>query len=168
MFKYVSEILTKFTQKQRIFALMILLISIIIISIGPKITESFTYNDQELNLRVESQNVQIGELTQRVNELNTQVIKNQRECVNEIIRRESEILDMINEIDLHARKTKNETRIIKSEPHLNKYIVSEDTVEVLMSSSQVSSTIVETKKDEKLIKMINKLKNKVSDDIKEK
>jgi hypothetical protein len=37
-----------------------------------------------------------------------------------------------------------------------------------MSSSQVSSTIIETKKDEKLIKMINKLKNKVSDDIKEK
>ena len=107
MFKYISEILSKFTQRQRIVALVILLISIIIISVGPKITESLTYDDKELKLRIESQNTHIIELNQRVNELNTQVINNQRECVNEIVRRETEILEIINEI----WKFRNETQI---------------------------------------------------------
>ncbi len=85
MFKYISEILSKFNQRQRIIALVTLLISIIIISIGPKITESLTYNDEELRLRIESQNNQIGELNKRIDELNLQVISNQRECTNEIV-----------------------------------------------------------------------------------
>ena len=82
MFKYISEILSKFTQRQRIFALLILLLSIIIISVGPKITESLTYNDEELKVRIESQNTQILQLTKRVDELTTQVITNQKECTN--------------------------------------------------------------------------------------
>jgi hypothetical protein len=68
---------------------------------------------------------------------------------------------------MYANKTKNEVRVVKSEPHFNRRIISEDTIEVLMSSPQVSSTIIETtKRDETLIKMINDLKKKVSKDIK--
>ncbi len=167
MFKYISEILSKFTQRQRIVALVILSISIIIISVGPKITESITYNDQELKLRIESQNTQIIELNRRVNELNTQVINNQRECVDEIVRRESEILDMINEIDNHTRKMKNETRIVNSESRESYRIMSNDTIQVMgmMSRPTANTTIIENKRDEKLIKMITKLKKKVSENI---
>jgi hypothetical protein len=167
MFKYISEILSKFTQRQRIVALVILLISIIIISVGPKITESLTYDDKELKLRIESQNTHIIELNQRVNELNTQVINNQRECVNEIVRRETEILEIINEIDGYTRKMKNETRIVNSESRNNYRIISNDTVEVMgmMSPPINKTTVIENKRDEKLIKMITKLKKKVSEDI---
>ena len=167
MFKYISEILSKFTQQQRIVALVILLISIIIISVGPKITESLTYDDKELKLRIESQNTHIIELNQRVNELNTQVINNQRECVNEIVRRETEILEIINEIDGYTRKMKNETRIVNSESRNNYRIISNDTVEVMgmMSPPINKTTVIENKRDEKLIKMITKLKKKVSEDI---
>jgi|688.fasta_scaffold12985_3 hypothetical protein len=167
MFKYISEILSKFTQRQRIVALVILLISIIIISVGPKITESLTYDDKELKLRIESQNTHIIELNQRVNELNTQVINNQRECVNEIVRRETEILEIINEIDGYTRKMKNETRIVNSESRNNYRVISNDTVEVMgmMSPPINKTTIIENKRDEKLIKMITKLKKKVSEDI---
>ena len=167
MFKYISEILSKFTQRQRIVALVILLISIIIISVGPKITESLTYDDKELKLRIESQNTHIIELNQRVNELNTQVINNQRECVNEIVRRETEILEIINEIEGYTRKMKNETRIVNSESRNNYRIISNDTVEVMgmMSPPINKTTVIENKRDEKLIKMITKLKKKVSEDI---
>ena len=82
MFKYISEILSKFTQRQRIVALSILLFSIIIISVGPKITESLTYNDEELKLRIESQNNQIVQLNNRIDELNNQVIENKSTIAN--------------------------------------------------------------------------------------
>jgi hypothetical protein len=169
MFKYISEILSKFTQRQRIVALSILLISIIIISVGPKITESLTYNDEELKLRIESQNNQIGELNKRVNELNLQVISNQRECTNEIVRRETEILQMLTDIETHTNKMKNETRILNSMSRRTVQISSEDTLERVMSMVPQSNTttIIENKRDEKLIGMIKKLKKKVSDDIKQ-
>jgi hypothetical protein len=166
MFKYISEILSKFNDRQRIIALIIVLFSIITISIAPKITELLTYDDSELQIRITNQNNEIIILNNRIGELSKQVVDNQRECVNEIIRRETEILSIINEIDVYARKTKNETRVIKSEPQFNRRIVSEDTVEVLMSSTHSPSTIIETtKRDETLIKMINNLKKKVSKDI---
>ena len=169
MFKYISEILSKFTQRQRIVALSILLISIIIISVGPKITESLTYNDEELKLRIESQNNQIGELNKRVNELNLQVISNQRECTNEIVRRETEILQMLTDIETHTNKMKNETRILNSMSRRTVQISSEDTLERVMAMVPQSNTttFIENKRDEKLIGMIKKLKKKVSDDIKQ-
>jgi len=169
MFKYLSEILSKFTNRQRVTALVILSISIIIISIGPKITESLTYNDEELKLRIESQNTQIIELNKRVSELNTQVIKNQRECVDEIVRRETEILEMINEIDNYTRKMKNETRIVNSESRPNYQVMGGDTVQVeaMMSPSIKKTTIIENKRDEKLMKMIKNLKKKVSESVDE-
>jgi hypothetical protein len=168
MFKYISEILSKFTQRQRIIALIVLLISIIIISIGPKITELITYNDTELKLRIESQNTQIIELNSRVNELNTQVINNQRKCIDEIVRRETEILDIVNQIDNYSSKIKNETRVVNSESHRAYRVMNNDTVQVMgmMSEPRINrTTIIENKRDEKLIKMIKNLKKKVSEDI---
>ena len=70
MFKYISDILSKFTQTQRVIALIILLSSIIIISIGPKVIELITYNNEELEIKVESQRKLISELSQNVNDLN--------------------------------------------------------------------------------------------------
>lgn len=168
MFKYISDILSKFTQRQRIIALIVLLISIIIISVGPKITELMTYDDTELKLRIESQNTQIIELNGRVNELNTQIIDNQRKCVDEIVRREGEILDMVNEIDKYAHRMKNETRVVSSESRRDFPIMNNDTIQVMgmmVPEPTVNrTTIINNKRDEKLLKMIKNLKKKVSTD----
>jgi hypothetical protein len=165
MFKYISEILSKFNDKQRIIALIVVSFSMITISIVPKITELITYDDSELQMRLTNQNNEIVNLNGRIGELSRQVIDNQRECINEIIRRETEILGIINEIDSYARKSKKQTHLVVTEPYINKEVILNDTIEVLMSSPKVTSTVVETKQDEKLIKMINHLKKKVSEDI---
>jgi hypothetical protein len=62
---------------------------------------------------------------------------------------------------------KNETRIVNSESRNNYRVISNDTVEVMgmMSPPINKTTIIENKRDEKLIKMITKLKKKVSEDI---
>ena len=165
MFKYISEILSKFTQRQRIIALSILLFSIIIISVGPKITESLTYNDEELRIRIESQNNQIIQLNNRISELNNQVIENQRECTNEMVKRENEILGIISDIENYTNKMKNETRVVNSMSRRTYEINHSDSSErvsaMMIPESNNTTTIIHNKRDEKLIGMIKNLKSKV-------
>ncbi len=51
MFKYISEILGRFTQSQRILALLIVLLSIVLISLGPSLIKENDCNEvyDELN-----------------------------------------------------------------------------------------------------------------------
>ena len=107
MFKYISVILSKFTQGQRIIALLLLLLSITLISIGPKIVESLTYSDVELKSKVESQTTQILELNDRVTELNTQIISNQRQCTDAIVEREKEIMGEIVALEGRVKQQTN-------------------------------------------------------------
>lgn len=146
MFKYISEILSKFTQGQRIVALLLLLISIILISIGPKIVETLTYSDEELESRMESQTTQILELNTRLTELNTQIISNQKECTDAIVEREKEIMGEIVNLESKIKKTST-----MSNKRVNKTMetstdVYPDTVVLMMSSSPES---VRTKEKEK-------------------
>ena len=157
MFKYISDILSKFTQTQRVIALIILLSSIIIISIGPKVIELITYNNEELEIKVESQRKLISELSQNVNDLNETVIKNQKECTNKILQRENEILIIINEIENYVKKPKNTTVYKVSEIH-------EDTLYSGSLRTQSRETIIQPQKDEKLIKLIQKLKTNCKKD----
>ncbi len=157
MFKYISDILSKFTQTQRVIALIILLSSIIIISIGPKVIELITYNNEELEIKVESQRKLISELSQNVNDLNETVIKNQKECTNKILQRENEILLIINEIENYVKKPEN-TIVYKTNE------IYEDTLYSGSLRMQSRETIIQPQKDEKLIKLIEKLKTNCKKD----
>ena len=85
--------------------------SITLISIGPKIVESLTYNDVELKSKVESQTTQILELNARVTELNTQIISNQRQCTDAIVEREKEIMDEIIALEGRVKKETSNSKI---------------------------------------------------------
>ena len=149
MFKYISDILSKFTINQRIFVLIFLLITIIIISIGPKIISSLSYDDASLIKRIEFQRIQIKELNIITSELNEQIIANQKNCTDNAIRRENEILGMISGIENYATGIKKESK--------NKV----DTNNVFEKFLPGPNKPV-INKDDKLISMIKKLKNMVS------
>jgi hypothetical protein len=110
MFKYIATILKTFTSAQRILALMLLLFFISVIMVGPAIIKSFKSNDEELTLRITSQNKQIKELTIRVDELNDQVIDNQRECTNQLLSKEREIVAAVTEIINEAERQRTALR----------------------------------------------------------
>lgn len=123
MFKYISEILSKFTPRQRINALIILVLTITAISIGPKIADTLLYDNDELELKVERQKKEIKELSDRVTTLNTTVLKNQEECTNTILSKEREILQAIDEIErdakaLHTKTIKTTSRIETTYPRV--------------------------------------------------
>ena len=106
MLKYVSGILKTISPAQRLIALCILILAIVVMTIGPRVVDSFTKDTEELKNKVAMQKSEIVELTGRVNELNKQVLENQRECTNSLIAKEKEILDIVVEIEKYAVQNK--------------------------------------------------------------
>lgn len=90
MFKYISEILGKFTQRQRVLALLIVLVSIVLITLGPSLIK-----DNDCKDVYEELNKQRSELLR----LNSEIIGVQTECTNERLKREKEISDILNLIE---------------------------------------------------------------------
>lgn len=115
MFKYISQILNKFTQGQRILALCILLLSITFITVGPKIVSSLTYDDTELKAQLNEKTNEINQLRKEVSNLNLQVQETQIECTDRVFQREQEILKMIEDLQNSAAKCKipNKTNLEK-------------------------------------------------------
>ena len=115
MFKYISQILNKFTQGQRILALCILLFAITFISVGPKIVSSLTYDDTELKSKLNEKTNEINQLRKEVTELNLQVQQTQIECTDRVFQREQEILKMIEDLQKSALNCKvpNKTNLEK-------------------------------------------------------
>lgn len=114
MFEYISQILKSFTQGQRILALLILVVSIVTITLGPSLINSNTSTCDELTIRLKSQEQQIVELNQRVNELNTQVLTGQKECTDNLISKQKEIMDIVNGMIKDAEHTNKQT-IVKTD-----------------------------------------------------
>ena len=93
MFKYISEILGKFTQGQRILALLIVLLSIILITLGPSLIKDNDCNDVYIEL-----NKQRQELLR----LNNELVNVQVEANNQRIKREKEIAEIVELIKTDA------------------------------------------------------------------
>lgn len=99
MFKYIREILTTFTPKQRILALLLLLTSICIITIGPKVIQTLSHDDTTIYKRLDIQKKLIQTQSIEINALHDSIILNQRSCTNKVMEREMEIIAMIENLE---------------------------------------------------------------------
>ena len=86
MFKYISEILGRFTQGQRILALLIVLFSIILIILGPSLIKDNDCNDVY---------VELNKQRQELLRLNNDLVDVQVNANNERIKREKEIAEIL-------------------------------------------------------------------------
>ena len=110
MFKYISEILSHFTKTQRIMALLMLLTTITIITIGPSLIDSITTDRTELELKITKQTERITSLENHIDTLDWQIRESQKSCTQEIWARENEFIQMLDEIRAEAFKYKVSTR----------------------------------------------------------
>ncbi len=99
MFKYIREILTTFTPKQRILALLLLLTSICVITIGPKVIQTLSHDDTTIYNRLDIQKKLIQTQSIEINALHDSIILNQRSCTNRVMEREMEIIAMIENLE---------------------------------------------------------------------
>jgi len=110
MFKYISEILSQFSKTQRVMALLMVLTTITIITIGPSLIDSITTDRKELEDKITNQSNRIKILENQVDTLDSKIREGQRSCTQEIYARENEFIQMLDEIRLEAFKYKVSTR----------------------------------------------------------
>ena len=106
MFKYISEILSQFTKTQRVMALLMVLTTITIITIGPSLIDSITEDKTELELKITKQTERITLLENQVDTLDSKIRESQKSCTQEICARENEFIQMLDEIRAEAFKYK--------------------------------------------------------------
>lgn len=104
MFKYISEILSQFTKTQRVMALLMVLTTITIITIGPSLIDSITEDRTELELKITKQTERITLLENQVDTLDSKIRESQKSCTQEIYVRENEFIQMLDEIRAEAFK----------------------------------------------------------------
>ena len=106
MFKYISEILSQFTKTQRVMALLMVLTTITIITIGPSLIDSITEDREELELKITKQTQRITSLENHIDTLDFEIRESQKSCTQEICARENEFIQMLDEIREEAFKYK--------------------------------------------------------------
>ena len=103
MFKYISEILGKFTQGQRITALLIVLFSVVIITLGPSLIQD---NDcREVYTELDNQRKELLRL-------NREIINVQTTCTNERLEREREIANVLRVIEEEIKRMERESEMM--------------------------------------------------------
>lgn len=112
MFKYLSEILSQFTAPQRILALLILVLSIVVISLGPSYINNITLNSDEFQQEIEKQKKLNQGFQNEIDSLNNKIIKNQKKCTNDIIVREIEIIRQIEDLKRSIGRVNVENNLI--------------------------------------------------------
>lgn len=114
MFKYISKILAQFSTPQKIVALSMLLLAIVIITIAPSFISSITLNRDELNSEIKRQDTKIKNLEINVDSLEYKIRKSGMECTNQIVLREEEFLEMLERLKGDLRNHNNiEDRIVR-------------------------------------------------------
>ena len=86
-------------------ALIILCVVLIIVTLGSLLIKTLDPSTKELKIRIDNQDNEIKRLNSNMDSANSQIyslnqtiIKNQRECTNQIVQREQEITKMIDDI----------------------------------------------------------------------
>lgn len=105
MFKYISEILAQFTAPQRVLALLLVLISIVMITLGPSFIDSITLNQEEFQSEIDNQKKLNAQFKTEIDSLTLQIIRNQKKCTDDIIAREIEIMEEIEKLKRRIANT---------------------------------------------------------------
>jgi hypothetical protein len=142
MLKYIAEILAKFSMQQRILALLLLLFTVVIITIGPNLITAAFGDSSDLKKRIEN-------LEKEISVQDSTIRANQRSCTDEIIRREKEILDQIDDLENRMRSTRRQEKLM----------IKIDTVSGV-------PTVIQTDNSEMMMRGLNSIKSEIEKDMK--
>ena len=161
MFKYISEILSQFSKTQRVMALLMVLTTITIITIGPSLIDSVTTDRTELELKITKQTDRITLLENHIDTLDWQIRESQKSCTQEMYNRENEFIQMLDEIRAEAFKYKVSTRTNENIV-VNRKKSNGDDETVMMMEMPRQETKTEVKVDiSPILSKIDKMKKKI-------
>lgn len=156
MLKHISEILGKFTLKQRVIVLCLLLLSIVIVSIGPTLIKTLKPDNKILKERINIQDSLISKLNIEIFELNNKLITTQQDCTDRVLKREREIIQEIEELEnmLSNQPQPVSNKMIMADPH------TDDTI-VVRSVIPIDNEPFEYDNNNKTLKILEKLKQNI-------
>ena len=163
MIQYFKDILITFSKTQRIWALIILCVSIFFITFGSDIIDALKPDPTQQNLVVKRQrsvitsmNTQLDSLTLRVDDLTQEVINGQSECSYKRIQREKEIIAQIDELENMLRGSlRQKERMVKRNEGPGSSNPDNDSV------VRDEVKVIDDDNTEEVISALCKLKNKI-------
>jgi len=142
MFKYISEILKQFTRPQRILALLILVLTITIITLGTEYINVMTVDKQYY--------------IEEIDQLNKTIVTNRKSCTDEMIAREMEIVKQIDILKGSlTRHIQNEKMIIRDSVLVETKVVQPKIIQ--SDNSEVKKGLDNIKSN--ILKQVNDIKN---------
>lgn len=126
-FKYISEILAKFSPTQRILALLMLLLTITVIIVTPIIVNAVTTTDEECDAKTGRLEKRIAALETENDTLVISIRRNQAACTNAIIQREDEFMALLDDLKRDITKEAKKKSKIQLET-VSEYVIVSDTI----------------------------------------
>lgn len=163
MFKYLSEILSKFTPQQRIIALGLLLLTIIVLGLGNSIITTYSNSDKVLNDRISRLETSQRILLKENDSLYSSLSESQIQCSNDIMGVRRKILEDLGVLENQmVNQQRRVSYKVQSQPtqYIDNY---GDTMVVSMMNTPQPIQIKDNSED--MIKAIRSLKEKIKKDI---
>ena len=164
MFQHLAEILKSFSPAQRILALLILVSTIAIISLGPTLIKENTQDCKDLSIQIESQTRQIERLTERVEELNHELLAGQEQCTDRLIQKQAQIAGLI---DGMIHETQQQAKLAKQhQPRYLERMDGPDEHRVAMMPLPQEPQPDPSESYQKMLKKLNLLKKQAKETLK--
>lgn len=160
MFQYISEIIKNISPRQRFFALVVVLLTILLITLGGEIISAFTNSDRVLEnkiTRLEDANILLNNQNR---ELQTILIQSQIQCTKDITQVREEILREIGQLEREMNRTSGQLLFERrTEPVTGSN--SNDTV-VMMSQQP---RVIQINPNKEVMSHLKSMKKKLEEDL---
>ena len=160
-FKYISEILAKFSPTQRILALLMLLFTITVIIVTPIIVNAVSTTDEECDTKTGRLEKRIAALETENDTLVISIRRNQTACTNAIIVREDEFMALLDDLKGDITKEAKKKSRIQLET-VSEYVIVSDTIGEIPVTAPSYHTVEAPQPDVTyILKKIDCVKDKV-------
>ena len=159
MFKYLSEILSKFTPQQRLLALGLLLFTAILLGLGNSLINSYNQSDSVLSDRVKRLEISQSILLRENDSLYNSLSNSQIQCSRDIMDVRRRILEDLGILESHMMEASLRRESVSRNIEINRY----DGMDTVVMASPI--IIEETPFPTELLNEVRSLKSKIKNDI---
>jgi hypothetical protein len=159
MIKYISEILSKFTPQQRLLALVLLLFTAIILTLGNSLLDSYNQSDSVLSDRVKRLEISQAILLRENDSLYNSLSNSQIQCSRDIMDVRRKILEDLGILESHMMEASLRRESVSRNIEINRY----DGMDTIVMASPM--IIEETPFPSELLNEVRNLKSKIKNDI---
>ena len=159
MFKYLSEILSKFTPQQRLLALGLLLFTAILLGLGNSLISSYNQSDSVLSDRVKRLEISQAILLRENDSLYNSLSNSQIQCSRDIMDVRRRILEDLGILESHMMEASLRRESVSRNIEINRY----DGMDTVVMASPMM--IEETPFPTELLNEVRSLKSKIKNDI---